>query len=99
MMMSDLQIISGIAILVSGYATLTSPLSVYHWGVIVRLAWFSTITHLAALTCLRTYLFQNQSKRPVRLFLMGSLALLLLTAVAFSGRIDLDPTQHAICYF
>ncbi|KAK4442725.1 hypothetical protein QBC34DRAFT_224119 [Podospora aff. communis PSN243] len=99
MTMSDLQIISGMAVLVSGYATLPQAMSVYHWKIILRLGWFSTITHLAALTCLRTYLFRNPSKRIVRLFFMAFLALILLTGMLFTGRINLDPEQYAICYF
>ncbi|KAK0614494.1 hypothetical protein B0T14DRAFT_499752 [Immersiella caudata] len=99
MTMSDLQIISGIAILISGYATLPQAMSVYYWKFILRFAWFSTITHLAALTCLRTYLFRNTSKRIIRLTLMLFLALILLIAMFFTGRINLDPDQYAICYF
>src|SRR4051812_33352934 len=99
MTISDLQTISGISIIASGYATLFQPMSVYHWTIILRFAWFSTITHLAALTCLRTYLFQHPAKRVVRVFLMACLALMLLIAMAFTGRLDLHPEQHAVCYF
>jgi len=105
--MSDLQIISGIAFLFSGYMTL-GHLSGYHWRIIGRLAWFSTITHLAALTCLRTYLYRNPLKRFIRLFLMGCLAILLLAATTHIGypiRVqEVDGHQHdtyqtALCYF
>lgn len=94
-----LQVISGISILASGYTTLSRPTSVYYWTIIFRFSWFSTITHLAALTCLRTYLFQHPTERLIRVFLIGSLALMLLIAMAYTRRLNLSPCQYAICYF
>jgi len=58
-------------------------MSVYHWNIILRFAYFSTITHLAALTCLRTYFFQHPAKCIVRAFLMAGLALMLLILGSF----------------
>lgn len=57
--MSDLQILTGISILISGYAQLECGLSCYHWQVLVYLAWFSSLTHLSCLTLLRNYLCQS----------------------------------------
>jgi hypothetical protein len=79
--MSDVQIVTGIAILVSGFAQLNCGLSIYHWHMIVHLAWFSFVTHLTALTFLRRYIHDNPGIRAMRLFLMSFLVLAL--AVAF----------------
>ncbi|KAK5651879.1 hypothetical protein OQA88_11538 [Cercophora sp. LCS_1] len=99
MMTSDLQIVNGIAVLVSGLYAYVHGASVYHWKMVIRVAWFSTITHLAALTCLRSYLHQHRFKRGLRLFLMLCLALML--AVAISTTVHITPnTKHspAICF-
>ncbi|KAG7004937.1 hypothetical protein G7Y79_00022g051580 [Physcia stellaris] len=52
---SDTQVVTGMAILLTGYIQLPSGISSYHWQVIVDLAWFSTLSHLATLTALRGY--------------------------------------------
>ncbi|KFY46930.1 hypothetical protein V495_02160, partial [Pseudogymnoascus sp. VKM F-4514 (FW-929)] len=79
--MSDVQIVTGIAILASGFAQLNCGLSIYHWHMIVHLAWFSSVTHLTALTFLRRYFHDNPGIRTLRLFFM--LLLVLALAVAF----------------
>ena len=98
MSLSDLQIISGIAILVSGYYAGTRGLSGYHWKMMVRVAWFSTITHLAALSCLRTHLYQNQVKRFLRLVLIGILAVMVITATMATADAGFRDDQPAICF-
>lgn len=99
MMMGDLQIISGLAILISGYAVLNRPVSAYHWRIICRLAWFSTVTHLAVLTCLRKYFYHNQMKRTIRLILMGILTIMLLVAVLPTFPTAGPGDQPALCYY
>ena len=104
-MMSDQQLISGIAILISGLATLKRPLSGYHWKIIGHLAWFSAVTHLSALTCLRTYFYNHQTQRNARLFFMAVLIILLLAVIGpaarFEGQRDLIDltTWDARCYY
>ena len=92
MALSDVQIVTGIAILISGYYSATRGLSGYHWKMMVRVAWFSTITHLAALSCLRTYLHEYKFKRAIRLLLMLCLAVMLIVAtlVTADGRFSDD---------
>ena len=52
LMFSDQQAATGIALLASGYAQLSSSISNYHWQMLVYLAWFSSLTHLTTLTVL-----------------------------------------------
>ncbi|PKY00455.1 hypothetical protein P168DRAFT_275695 [Aspergillus campestris IBT 28561] len=83
--MSDLQILTGLSILISGFVQLSKGLSAYHWMVIVDLAWFSSLTHLACLTLLRNFLYHRPVQRAARLFLMGVLAILLVVGLSFTG--------------
>lgn len=83
--MSDLQIITGLSILISGFKQLYDGLSTYHWMAIICLAWFSNVTHLACLTLLRNYLYNHPIERVWRLLSMAALAILLLTALSFTG--------------
>lgn len=53
--MSDFQLITGLAILISGFTQLQTGISAYHWQRLVQLAWFSSVTHLCCLTALRDY--------------------------------------------
>ena len=68
--MCDVQLLAGTGILLSGYISLTSYISAYHWQLVVYLAWFSNLTHIACLTALRGYLHQHQLERNWRLFFM-----------------------------
>ena len=76
--LGDMQIISGLAFLLGGYFELDKDLSVYHWLVVTRIAWFSTTTHLAVLSCLQTYLYHNPCRRSIRLLLMVAVACMLI---------------------
>ena len=70
LMFSDQQIVTGIALLASGYSQLPSGLDAYHWQVLVYLAWFSSFTHLTTLTVLRYYFQDHPATRLWRLFFM-----------------------------
>jgi len=98
MALSDAQIVSGIAKMISGYYAATRGLSGYHWKMVTRIAWFSTITHLAALSCLRTYLHENPVKRGLRLFFMGSLSIMLITAIMAQADFHFRNDRPAICF-
>lgn len=94
--MSDLQIVTGLSILISGFAQLWCGLSTYHWVVIVELAWFSSLTHLSCLTLLRQHLSSRGSERELRLFAMGLIAMLLVIGLGFTGNYSwmLNPAEH-----
>lgn len=62
---------------------------------IVLLAWFSAITHLAGLTTLRSYFRFRAQQRTIRVVLMFILILLLIAALVPTGFIDWgNPSNH-----
>ena len=82
---SDQQLVTGIALLASGYAQIRCGLSSYHWQIIVYLAWFSTLTHLTTLTFLRQYFRYNAIARVWRIVLMLLLVTMLFIALLPTG--------------
>jgi carbon starvation protein CstA len=86
LMMSDQQMITGIALMVSAITQLRCGISAYHWQITIYLVWFSSFTHLATLTFLRGYLHENLPLRWCRLFFMTALIGLLTAALV--------PTRH-----
>lgn len=104
--MSDIQIITGVSILVSGAAQLEQGLSCYQWQVVVYLAWFSSMTHLAGLTLLRNYLYHRPAERAWRLFSMLVLVVMLVFALVPTAnyqwytteRIEPALADYALCY-
>jgi hypothetical protein len=82
--MSDLQLLTGLSILISGYTQLHCGLSAYHWQKIVDLAWFASTIHLCRLTFLRNYLCDRKAERIWRLSAMGVLVLMLIVAIVFT---------------
>ena len=83
---SDQQMLTGLAILISGYVQLGSRgLAVYHWQIVVDLAFFSSVTPLSTLTCLRTYFQTRKPLRLIRLICMGVLAIMLGCALGSTG--------------
>ena len=83
-----MQIFTGIAILISGFSSLRSDLSSYHWQLIVQSAWFASITHLSALSFLRHYLHNRKKERALRLTLMLVMLILLCVAVGLTGHFE-----------
>jgi ABC-type uncharacterized transport system fused permease/ATPase subunit len=84
--MSDLQILTGISILISGYVQLKCRISCYHWQIIVYLAWFASLTHFACLTILRSYLYNHPGERAWRLVAMGCIVIMLTVALVPTGN-------------
>ncbi|PVI05626.1 hypothetical protein DM02DRAFT_85068 [Periconia macrospinosa] len=106
--MCDVQIVTGHAILISGYASLPCGLSAYHWQIIIYLAWFSNMTHLSALTFLRKYFDSHYWERAWRVFFMTTLVLMLVVGAVptafFNWLSTNEPTvatasSYAICFF
>lgn len=85
--MGDTQIVTSVAILLSGYVQLPCGLSTYHWEMIVDLAWFSALTHLAALTSLRYYLRRRPAMAIWRVLFMGITLILLSSALYPTGYV------------
>lgn len=99
--LSDAQLITGISILVSGFWSLKHGpgLTAYHWRMVVSLAWFSSVTHLSALTFLRTYLAKHPTGRLWRLALMSILLILLFAAVIPTGHFEFLGHEHGTARF
>ncbi|KAI0602484.1 hypothetical protein F4775DRAFT_537449 [Biscogniauxia sp. FL1348] len=98
----DVQIITGLGILISGFLSLRCGLSAYHWQTIVSIAWFSSVSHLAGLTALRSHLRSHIWKRNIRLILMFVLLVLLVVSNIPVGYFDwaeyvyIDPLAERI---
>lgn len=114
--MCDIQITTGFAILISGFImaqpSSAEPLNAWHWDIVVSLAWFSAITHLAGLSVLRNHINQRpwiQRIRSVSMVLLGVMLMAAYTPTAFfnwSASLDGGPDKTcatqlspAICYF
>lgn len=106
-MMSDLQLLTGLAIMISGFAQLRSCISTFHWQKLVHLAWFSCMIHLCSLTFLRDHLRKNRIAQIWRLPGMLSLIGMLLFALANTAQYNATLGAHssnddlyrpAICY-
>ena len=95
--LGDSQVVTGISILVSGYLQLICGLQYYHWIVVVDLAYFSSITHLTTLTCLRSYLQKRPAIRTWRLICMGITAVMLSVALGSTGYDDHHFDWPAMC--
>ena len=83
---SDQQIITGVSILLAGYANLfpsttRQPLSAYHWQILTYLAWMSSNVHLTTLSLIRNWLQQNKILLIGRIVGMTVLVLLLIAAL------------------
>ena len=72
---ADLQIATGIGILVAACSTISS-LSVYHLQVAIYLAWMSSNTHLTALSLLQIDFRENRNKSIARRLRVGGMILL-----------------------
>ncbi|CAC9887722.1 unnamed protein product [Aureobasidium pullulans] len=68
LLLSDQQIVTGIAIMAAGFVGLRGgQMSVYHYQIVLYLAWLSSSVHLSALTLLRPFLNKHQGLRAWRL--------------------------------
>lgn len=100
--MSDFQLIAGLATLVSGFAQLHCGLSTYHWQKVVRLAWFSSITHLCCLTFLRDHFYARRAAQLWRIPGMALLVIMLVVALLPTAAYwddDTTPYDQALCFF
>lgn len=87
--MSDQQLVTGLAILVSGVANYKS-LSTYEFSVMSSLAWFSSTTHLATLGVFKSHLKTHGIVRHIRV--AGMLCVLVL--LAFSQAVTIRSWQE-----
>ncbi|KAL8667530.1 MAG: hypothetical protein Q9168_007255 [Polycauliona sp. 1 TL-2023] len=86
--LSDLQLLTSFAVLISGYAQLSRGISLYHWSTMVDLAWFSALAHLATLTSLRHFFRERPIVALFRVFGMGLVLTLLSMAYYPTGYME-----------
>ena len=89
LMFSDQQLVTGLAILTSGFSQLSSSsgsITAYHWQLMVYTAWFASLTHLTTLTTIRKYFREIKRARLWRLCLMTLLMLMLVVALLPTGN-------------
>ncbi|KAL6712035.1 hypothetical protein ACN47E_003078 [Coniothyrium glycines] len=99
---SDTQLLTGLAIQFTAMLK-HCEISVYHWRVVVELAFLTTVTHLLTVIALRNYFVKNKWINLPRIFFMlGNLALLGYTSfVAYSYDLvpGVDLSQSLSCFF
>ena len=83
---SDIQLVTGIAILSAGFSQLQCSITSYHWQIIVYLAWFSSFTHMATLSLLREYFRRKPMLRWLRIIAMFVMLSLLIAALIPTGN-------------
>ncbi|CAD0093192.1 unnamed protein product [Aureobasidium vineae] len=81
LLLSDQQIVTGIAICIAGFIGLHGHISVYHFQTVISLAWMSSSVHLSALTMLGEYFRKRPGVLGWRIVGMLILFILLLVAL------------------
>ena len=85
--LSDQQLLTSIAILTAGLLRVCS-ISVYHFQIILDLAWYSSNVHLTSLNVLRDYLLDRPRLRNWRLCLMLVTFALLVAYVVMTAHVN-----------
>jgi len=68
--MCDVQLLTGLGILVSAFSQLKHGLSAYHFLITGLLARFAHLNHVAGLSVLRSYLHHRSKEKGIRLLFM-----------------------------
>ncbi|KAL8760376.1 MAG: hypothetical protein Q9184_003368 [Pyrenodesmia sp. 2 TL-2023] len=99
LLLSDYQLLFGIAILIAGLWKHCS-ISAYHFSLVVDLAWFSN-THLTSLSILRCYLRERPTLRNWRCVGVVLMAIMMLAALtlASSPNWNMNVSCPAQCLF
>ncbi|RTE74071.1 hypothetical protein BHE90_011492 [Fusarium euwallaceae] len=102
---ADIQIFTGLAVMISGYIALHCGLQSYHWQLTVHLVWLASLTHLAALSFLRNHFANRPGPRTWRVIAMSIMLVFLAVAVGLAGYFDWGDegankaSDFAVCYF
>jgi hypothetical protein len=109
LILSDTQLVTGLAFLIGAYSQLNCGISAYHWQIMVYVVWFSSFSFLSAMTFLEDYFQANQSLRTIRIFFMFVLASFLIVALLPTGSHNwlnllpggggFYPSHSAKCYY
>jgi hypothetical protein len=98
---SDIQIFTGLAVLISGLKAFTCGLQSYHWQLVIYMSWLSLVTHASLLSFLRHYLINRPWQ--LRWRFSGMLAVLIIFIVAvsltpeFTWYFSKAPSHYARC--
>lgn len=104
---SDIQIFTGIAILVSGFKAFACGLQLYHWQLVIYMGWLASFTHASILSALRNHLRNHPQQLWWRFGGMCTMVVLLIVAIiltpAFVWQNELYtetdiPVTSAICH-
>ncbi|KAG6357481.1 hypothetical protein INS49_013358 [Diaporthe citri] len=87
--MCDLQILTGLGILLAGFVSLP-VLKGAHWQMVCYLAWFATVTHMSGLSMMSKYLHGRSWERKSRMILMGVLLIILVVAMVPMAAITIS---------
>ena len=85
LLLSDYQLLFGVAILIAGFWKHCS-ISVYHFSLVVDLAWFSN-THMTSLSVLKVYLQERKALRNWRVCIMVMMLAMMLVAIILASNI------------
>jgi hypothetical protein len=89
LVLSDQQIVTGVAIMAAGFVGLRSgETNVYHYQIVLYLAWLASSVHLSALTFLRPFLESHPAVRAWRL--VGMVVLFLMLIVGLVPTVSYD---------
>lgn len=99
LLLSDYQLLFGVAILIAGFWKHCS-ISVYHFSLVVDLAWFSN-THMTSLSVLKIYLQERKALRNWRVCIMVMMLVMMLVAIILASNSAWDASQPcpAQCLF
>ncbi|KAL9590751.1 MAG: hypothetical protein Q9203_000473 [Teloschistes exilis] len=86
LLLSDYQLLFGLAILIAGLWKHCS-ISSYHFALVVDLAWFAN-THLTSLSVLRCYLQERPTLRNWRVCIMVIMMIMMLVALSLASASD-----------
>lgn len=84
LLLSDYQLLFGVAILIAGFWKHCS-ISVYHFSLVVDLAWFSN-THMTSLSVLKIYLQERKTLRNWRVCIMIMMLAMMLVAIILASN-------------
>ena len=84
LILSDQFLVTGIAVLATGYIR-SCNISIYHFEIVTWLGWLSSNGHQIALTSIRLYFKDHQMVLRYRAFAMAICFLLLLVAINLAG--------------
>lgn len=85
--MADIQLLTGICVLITGFIALPCGLDAFHWRILVYLAWFSSATHLSGLLA-TSHMHERLWERRIRVFLSLLFLLMLMVATVPVGFFD-----------